>query len=53
MAPSRLECHICDKDITDETKIDDDPFGMICVICEDKIYGRWMDIADEYPLEEH
>ena len=55
MATSRINrCHICDKILTkDDTVVDDIPFGVMCVQCEDSIYGNWMDIQDEYPLEEH
>ena len=53
MAANRVKekCHICDK--PSEVLVDDDPFGLICIICEDKIYGNWMAMGEEYPLTEH
>ncbi len=47
------KCHICDKIFPRKEMADDEPFGLICVICEDNVYGKWLDIGDEYPLEEH
>lgn len=44
-------CHLCDEIV--ETLIDDDPFGYICVRCEDATYAQWMEVGDDYPLVEH
>lgn len=47
------KCHICDDKFPVKEMADDEPFGLICIICEDNVYGRWMDIGIEYPLVEH
>ena len=48
-------CYRCSKVLRKDKEIivDDDPFGLLCLKCEDTIYGQWMDIGDEYPLVEH
>ena len=48
------QCYRCDRVLRKtETIVDDKPFGLMCLQCEDKVYGKWMEIGDEYPLVEH
>lgn len=50
----KVKCHHCEKVFReDQIMIDDEPFGLLCVPCEDVMYGKWLDIGDEYPLTEH
>lgn len=44
-------CHLCDELV--DIIIDDEPFGYLCVRCEDVTYAEWLDVGDDYPLEEH
>lgn len=47
-------CYRCNR-VLKKTDIivDDEPWGMLCLGCEDSLYGKWMDIGDDYPLTEH
>jgi len=47
------KCHKCDKRFPVKDMADDEPFGLLCIPCEDNLYGHWMDVGEEYPLTEH
>lgn len=51
-------CYRCKKELTTEIKVDDAPYGILCIICEDVLYGKWMlpdllEIDDECKITEH
>ena len=46
-------CYRCSRVLRKEVIVEDEPFGLLCLKCEDILYGKWMEIGDEYPLVEH
>ena len=53
----KKHCFRCKKEfLKKQVIVDDDPFGLLCLKCEDYMYGRWMlpkEIDDECVLIEH
>ena len=54
---NKKRCFRCKKKfLKNQVIVDDDPFGLLCIKCEDYMYGSWMlpeEIDDECILIEH